>query len=113
MASKGSNVIPSSTKVAPKIVTVASLAPKSSPEKRFGVRVYTDASPTVVRNSEGVYECEMCPKTFRDNSNFRKHWRRMHQRPESKKPDSKKPVSKKPDMEENLVVRVDPSLLLD
>ena len=108
LASKGSNVIPSSSKVVPKIVTVASLAPKSSPEKRFGVRVYTDASPTVVRNAEGLYECEMCPKTFRDNSNFRKHWRRMHQRPESKKPDSKKT-----DMEENLVVRVDPSLLLD
>ena len=113
LASKGSHVIPSGSKVAPKIVTVTSLAPKSSPEKRFGVRVYTDASPTVVRNAEGLYECEMCPKTFRDNSNFRKHWRRMHQRPDPKKQDSKKPVSKKPDMEENLVVRVDPSLLLD
>ena len=105
MPSTSSSVAPRSSNVTPGIVSEASLAPKSSQrdrrERRFGIRAYTDASPTVTRNAEGLYECEMCPKRFRDNSNFHKHWRRMHN-----------PLVSN-NTEENLVVRVDPSLLLD
>ena len=134
---------------APIIVPVVFTAPKSShdttttpkkkdpKEKRFGIRAYTSASPTVVRNAEGLYECEMCPKTFRDNSNFRKHWRRMHNPGEGvgckapKDSSTLSGVSMSSDVastsstmattnsneassdEENLVVIIDPSLLLD
>ena len=105
VASTSSRVAPRSSNVTPGIVSVASSAPKSSQrdrsERRFGIRAYTDAAPTVTRNADGLYECEMCPKRFRDNSNFHKHWRRMHNPGVSD------------NTEENLVVRVDPSLLLD
>ena len=107
VASTSSSAAPRSSNVTPRIVSVASSVPKSShattpeenqkrdrSERRFGIR-------TVTRNAEGLYECEMCPKRFRDNSNFHKHCRRMHNPGVSNS------------TEENLVVRVDPSLLLD